>query len=424
MKVATNKKIVLVAVVSVLALGGWLVYSPAHSSGFTFENSPRAILHDAKPAGSSKPQLAISASGALYLLAVAGDESHRQLTLSISHDGGDTFASPVAVSEPDAGVIAHGENGPSLAQTPTAVYTLWQQSKAQGSPQLMFARGSGMGHSFDKPIEIAAKSTPSFTGFSSMKVAPNGDIYAVWLDGRDQPAVPGTFGVYLAKSTDKGATFAPAARIALGACPCCRPTLGFGDKGEVYVAWRKVFSGDVRDIVVATSTDGGKLFSEPVKAGDDGWVLHACPDSGPSMTTAYGKLYVAWYSEGHNQPGIRVSVSTNGAKSFARPRIASGDVLDSNHPQLSVSEDGRILLAFQGRKPSQGSEAWSATQVFFTAVNADGAPSKPLPLPLAGKSASYPAVLSASAGRAFVAWTETTGEAQEVQLCRGRSVGR
>jgi hypothetical protein len=419
-----NKIIALVAVLSVMALGGWLVYSPAHSSGFVFENTPRAVLHEAKLAGSSKPQLAISTSGALYLLAVAGDESHRQLTLSISHDGGDTFASPVPVSEPDAGVIAHGENGHSLAQTPTAVYALWQQRREHGPPQLMFTRGSGMGHSFEKPIEIAAKGTPSFTGFSSMKVAPNGDIYAVWLDGRDQPTPPGTFGVYLAKSTDKGITFSTPMRITMGACPCCRPTLAFGDKGEVYVAWRKVFPGDIRDIVVAKSTDSASTFSEPMKAGNDGWVLHACPDSGPSMATAHGKLYVAWYSEGQGKPGVRVSVSGDGAQSFARSRIASADVLDSNHPQLSVSEDGRVLLAFQGRKPAAGREAWSPTQVFFTAVNADGEPSKPQPLPVSGKSASYPAVLSASAGRAFVAWTETTGEAQEVQLCRGRNSNR
>lgn len=58
----------------------------------------------------------------------------------------------------------------------------------------------------------------------------------------------------------------------------------------------------------------------------------------------------------------------------------------------------------------------------MTALRDDGIAAKPIALPLAHKSASYPSVLSASAGRAFVAWTENAGEAQEVQMCRGRMV--
>jgi hypothetical protein len=46
----------------------------------------------------------------------------------------------------------------------------------------------------------------------------------------------------------------------------------------------------------------------------------------------------------------------------------------------------------------------------------------PQALPLEQRSASYPALLSASAGRVFVAWTETTGDSQQVELCRGRNI--
>jgi hypothetical protein len=188
----------------------------------------------------------------------------------------------------------------------------------------------------------------------------------------------------------------------------------------VYVAWRKVFPGDIRDIVVARSQDGGMTFSEPVKAGDDGWVLHACPDSGPSMATANGKLYVAWYSEGQGKAGIRVVTSPDSARTFSQPQIASAGVLDSNHPQLSISDDGRALLAFQGRKRAPDNAQWNPMQVFMTAIRDDGTATAAEALPLVHTSAAYPAVLSASAGRAFIAWTEKDGETSEVQMCRGR----
>jgi hypothetical protein len=415
------KSKVIIVLVLMLVMAGWFVRrSYTSTSPLAFESKPRPVFKEIKTGISQKPQIALSTSGALYLLAVTGEEDHQRLVLSMSHDGGDTFSPTVPVSSEDAVVAAHGENGPSLVQTPTAVYATWQERKGGGPNQIMFARSLQMGHRFETPIPVTDKQQPSFNGFSTMRVAPNGDIYVVWLDGRD-PGPKGTFAVYFAKSIDKGASFSPNVRIDLGACPCCRPNIAFGEHGEVYLSWRKVFDADVRDIVIAVSTDAGQSFSSPKKVAEDGWVLHACPDSGPAMVAENGKVYVAWYSEGHGKAGIRLAVSQDGARSFSSPQIASHDILDPNHPQLSVSDDGRVLLAFQGRD-NRKHESWSPTQIFVAAVDRSGRAEMPQALPLEQRSASYPALLSASAGRVFVAWTETTGDSQQVELCRGRNI--
>jgi hypothetical protein len=303
-----------------------------------------------------------------------------------------------------------------------STYAVWQQQKDSSPAEIVFARSTDMGRSFEKPVVLTDKAKPSFNGFSSMKVAPNGDIYVVWLDGRDQAEPKGTFGVYLAKSSDKGLTFSPNVRVSLSACPCCRPTIAFGDKGEIYVAWRKVFPGDIRDMVLATSTDGGKTFSSPVKMAEDNWVLHACPDSGPSLVNANGRLYAAWFSEGNSKSGIRVAVSNDGGRSFSRAEIASQGIVDTNHPQLSISEDGRVVLVFQGRQEKKNQEQWSPVQAFVAAVEESGDVSLPQALTTVHRSAAYPFVLSASAGRVLVAWTEMTGDSHQVELCRGRVI--
>ena len=358
----------------------------------------------------------------MTVLAVAGAEDQERLMLTMSHDGGDTFSPPVAVSEEQAVVKAHGENSPSLAQTGMAIYAAWQQKQEDAPAQIVFARSTNMGRSFEKPVVLTDKQQPSFNGFSTMKVAPNGDIYVVWLDGRDQPQPKGTFAVYITKSTDKGASFGPNQRVTLGACPCCRPTIAFGDKGEVYVSWRKVFDGDIRDMVVAKSTDGGKSFAEPVKIADDHWVLHACPESGPNLVQAGGKLYAAWYSEGNDKSGIRVAVSSDGGHSFSSSNLVSKNVLDTNHPQLSVSDDGRVALTFVGRASvkDKNAESWTPLQTFVTTVDDSGSISEPQALALAHRSAAYPAILSASGGRLFMGWTEFTGEVPQVEFVRGR----
>lgn len=81
-------------------------------------------------------------------------------------------------------------------------------------------------------------------------------------------------------------------------------------------------------------------------------------------------LYVAWYSEGQERPGIQLAISENGGASFARPHIVSADILDATHPRLSVSEDGRILLTFQGRLAHEETK-WRLNQAFMVEINGD-----------------------------------------------------
>jgi hypothetical protein len=270
------------------------------------------------------------------------------------------------------------------------------------------------------------KDKPSFNGYGSIGVAPNGDVYVVWLDGRDpQPPVSGSmdptgaYSVYIARSNNHGASFGRNVRIAFGACPCCRPTLAFGTHGEVFVAWRRVFSGDFRDMVVATSRDQGKTFMPSVRIAHDHWKLSGCPDSGPSLVVDGNRLYAAWMSEGDHKPGIRLAYSDDGAQTFTKPIIASGNVLYPNHPSLSVDDNGTVLVAFQGRDPAK-EKGWSALAPYLVEVNHSNVPTQPFKVPGNQGSASYPVVLAGGAGRIEVAWTETTDTGSRVVLSRGR----
>jgi hypothetical protein len=47
--------------------------------------------------------------------------------------------------------------------------------------------------------------------------------------------------------------------------------------------------GEIRDMVVATSHDGGLTFDEPVRVSDDGCKINGLPDSGPSVAVMNGK---------------------------------------------------------------------------------------------------------------------------------------
>ncbi len=415
--------ITLTAAVLLLAASG----APRVSGGYQFEPRPSTPL-SMYGAPSRDPKLALRASGAVYMLAVYGGHGRSRLGLAISHDGGDSFAPPVPVSVKHAKVSSHGENSPSFAfGRSTEMYALWEESTGEGrGTNLMFARSLRFGRSWDEPVRVTDKDKPSTNAFSSMAVAPNGHVYAVWLDGRDRKmSPPGTSAVYLAKSADRGVSFGTNVRVATGVCPCCRPTLGFGPRGEVHVSWRHVFPEHIRDMVVATSSDGGASFAEAVRVADDGWKINGCPHSGASMASKGDRLYVTWYSDGDgSSPGIRLAWSEDGAKTFYDATIVSREILDANHPTLTLAGDGRLLLTFQGRDPVKLS-GWNPAGPYLVEIGDDGHPGAPQAIPGHAKSISYPTIAGGTLGRVYVAWTERGEKGQQIHLSRGRpSVAR
>ena len=84
--------------------------------------------------------------------------------------------------------------------------------------------------------------------FHALHAAPDGSLYVAWLDGRH-----GKSTAYVTRSVDGGRTWSPNVRVGAGeACPCCRTSIAAARDGTVYLAWRAVLPGNVRDIVVGT----------------------------------------------------------------------------------------------------------------------------------------------------------------------------
>jgi hypothetical protein len=127
-------------------------------------------------------------------------------------------------------------------------------------------------------------------------------------------------------------------------------------------------------------------------------------------------------SEATGKPaGIRVSWSDDGGNTFASPVVASADVVDANRPAFSVSDDGRVLLVFQGRDPMKR-EGWSPVGVYLVEIDARGRISRPMPVPGNRDSVSHPSVVAGRAGRVFIAWTESGEEGMRIRLVRGRKL--
>ena len=387
-------------------------------NSYIFEPAPRAVIAQAGIAPSRWGRTGADwvSSPTVHLLAVIGDEDKSRLGLLNSESGGDSFDKPIWVSAEGNRVTSHGESGPAFFVTQDDTFAAWNEGR-----ELRFARSLSWGHSFEKPITITDKTGKSFSGYPSIGVAPNRDVYAVWIDTRDQVgASDDNYAVYLAKSADHGASFGKNIRIAAKICPCCRPTLAFGPQGEVLVFWRHIYPGPIHDMTVAVSTDGGNTFSEPRRVAEDNWRINGCPDSGPAAARVGNRVYVAWLTEASPEiSGVRLSWSDDGGKTWAPAVVASQKILDANYPWFSATQDGRALLVFQGRDP-QKHGGWSGIGVYLVEIGSDGKLSEPMAVPGITSSAMRPTVTAGLGGRLYVAWNGEVDGQPAVYLSRAR----
>lgn len=117
----------------------------------------------------------------------------------------------------------------------------------------------------------------------------------------------------------------------------------------MFVAWRKVFDGNIRDVVVAASRDGGVTWGAPVKVHDDGWFFEGCPHAGPDLAVdTDDRVHVTWHTGSPNGPGSYYAISTDGARSFGNRQVL-GTARPPSQAKLIADPMGNTWLAWEGR---------------------------------------------------------------------------
>jgi hypothetical protein len=419
-----TKRIFFSASFLVLVLFG-LSSCSSKRANLQLEPEQRAISRRLNIPAARHPHIVLDPAGdTVYVLAVAGSDPVSQLVLLTSVDGGDTFEAPVPVNEPGTNVGSHGENSPVLLFGPgEKIYTMWEQQEGD-STNVMFANSLDFGATFEKPVRVSDQITPTYSGYPSLAVAPNKTLCAAWLDFRDQHDRSDTASIYLSCSIDEGQTFSKNIKVAEGVCPCCRPTIIYGPQGQIMIFWRRVFPGNIRDMVVSISHDRGNSFAPPVRVAEDNWRLEGCPDSGPAVIRADKRVYVAWLTEAsRSRSGVRLAWSDDGGRSFALPVMASVKTFDANHPAFALENDGQVLLSFQARDPFQKG-GWSPPRPYVVEIDQHGDLSDPLLIANGTMPIEFPTVATGNAGRVFFSWTESTGDRPAVVMLRARNPER
>jgi hypothetical protein len=295
----------------------------------------------------SGPALAVGADGQAVLawFAEEGPVSHLYVARPGAADG-----RPVRV-DPEGRPVASIHQPPGLAMGSRGeIYLTWPSPRPDGgmfSQDLLLSRSLDGGRSFEPPLRVS-DDRPGSHSFEGIAVAPDGSIAVAWIESREgDPRVT----VRSARVDERGRMVRAATTVGDAVCVCCRVDVASGPPGTVALTWRKVFPGDVRDMVLSVSRDGGDSFAGAMRVHADGWKITACPHrGGVSALDGHGRIHVAWYTEARQgRPDVLYAVSDDGRR-FSRPtRIQTATGAIPDNVRLAVDSAGRATVVWEER---------------------------------------------------------------------------
>lgn len=334
------------------------------------------------------------------------------------------FGEPVTVM-PSRGTRAHPESMNKVVfkadGTVVAVYALkhpTEENPFAGS--ILYTLSTDEGKSWSDADFLHSDTLPDYgRGYFDLAALPNGEVGAVWIDGRYAGADKGS-AIFFA-STSKGEGFGADQQIGESTCECCRTDIFVDRNGRIHVAYRDItfpvnqMGKQVRDLSYSYSDDLGKSFTQPMKLSADNWEIEGCPHTGPSLAADGQGLHVVWFTEGGGT-GVYYTTSADKGSSFA-PRQKISD--DAKFPQMAALPSDEIVMVWNERQninkqeqeamvssphPGVQSRTSSSSQIQLQLRNRKDAIFT-LPLTAADMDASYPVVIPIEGRKVLVAWT-------------------
>ena len=366
---------------------------------------------------------------------LAGQEEIFVLKYAVFNPAAGTFGDPIEVL-PSRGTRAHPESmnkvGFKADGTVVAVFAVkhpTEENPFAGS--IYYTLSSDGGKSWSDAAFLHSDTLPHYgRGYFDLATLADGELGAVWLDGRFAEADTGS--ALFFSRTLKGKGFGKDQQIGESTCECCRTDLLAGQDGRIYVAYRDIsfpasqMGKQVRDISYSFSDDGGKTFSRAKSISMDNWAIEGCPHTGPSLATDGQGLHAVWFSAGGG-PGVYSTSFVNEGESFG-PRVEV--CKEGRYPQITSLQNGGRLIVWEEASGTNEAQATavsgqhqhatkhgqtSTASKIILRLEGKNQGVKLLPVSGAGEgSPTHPVVASINQQKVLIAWTQEGKEGSAI----------
>lgn len=280
--------------------------------------------------------------------------------VSRSTDHGVTFGAPVDASTTANGT-ANFQDKEWLTVDTTGgahdgnVYLAWTNfANSFATAQIMFVRSTDGGLTWSAPLALSTAGPGLGHQGAMPSVAPNGDVYVVWLDRA-------TSQLLVRRSTDGGVAFANpvaggGAVQAITQLPArlngniranSFPSIALDPhSGAIYIAYPARTANDQANVYLTHSTDQGQTWSAPLQVNDDGGLTDQwMPSVAVADDGVVGVMFYDRRNDAANNLNIDVylALSTNGGTTV----LPNQRITTISFPPV-VGVDPRINSTYMG----------------------------------------------------------------------------
>lgn len=338
-------------------------------------------------------------------------DSSTDVFFARSTDGGATFSAPRRLNARDGDVWGFSISKPRIAVGPDGVIHVLYPGNAknavtgEGETVALYLRADREATAFEAPRRLNVDALTDAVvkddggGFATLAVAPDGTVYAAWIDTRLM-AGEGLARAAVAVSRDGGRSFAPD-RVFLPemVCPCCQLTSTV-DRRDRLVLGMRIDDGPYRDSEVVVLRDHGGPLAWRRRVSGARWAIEGCPRKPTAVAVRGGDWVAAFYTDGEQPDGVYITHSGDAGKTWSKPRAL--------HPGATLSD--APALAFAGKRLYAVWQARIGTGDLrlFASRSEDGGRSfsEPVELSTAPGAMRLPAVAAHADGSLQVVWQQ------------------
>jgi hypothetical protein len=334
------------------------------------------------------------------------------------------FGNAIVVS-PSTGTGLHSESMNKVAFKPdgtiVAVYEKkhpTDENKYAGS--ILYTQSFDNGMTWTKEKHLHSDSIPVYSrSFFDIALLPDGEIGAVWLDGRLNLGKEGS-ALFFSKTKGREG-FQADYQVAETVCECCRTDIQVDQQNNVHIVFRDIeptLEGQIRDFAHIVSADNGATFIKTENVSNDKWIIDGCPHTGASMASLNGRLSVSWFTAG-GTAGLYLTSASEGGNTFQPRRLLS---IEGRHPQITTQGD-HLIAVWDNVAPTGHDHHNTATsshhqpeetaQISFAKWNDDNYRIFPIPKT---EDAEFPVICSIDNTTTIIAYTKD--QRVEYQLVR------
>jgi hypothetical protein len=284
-----------------------IFFTVSHDNGQTFATPTDLSDNDG---ASFEPQMIVAGNNVYVVWQDESDGGEIDIFFTVSHDNGQTFVNPPT----------NLSNNPSFSErqqmivSGNNVYVVWRDESNGGDTDILFTVSHDNGQTFvDPPIDLSDNDGGSA---GQQMIVSGNNVYVVWEDQSD-----GDFDIFFTVSHDNGQTFVnPPTDLSNNTGDSRSPQM-IVSGNNVYVMWIDDSNGGDEDIFFTVSHDNGQTFATPTDLSDNDE-----RSFNPQMIVAGNNVYVVWQDNSNGPDSdILFTVSHDNGQTFVNPPIDLSD---------------------------------------------------------------------------------------------------